>query len=238
METTFRNLLEDYFSKGMSLDKVNEIVTAVYKPATKTETKVETKVESETKAKTKKEKETNVSRFSKNMLNELKSKLVKAGVKFSEDKSDEEMEKFKKECTKYLNSMDKETYLTKKMEAHMTDFANTKKVVVKEEEVKSNIAKTAEHDVIQVTLEELQNNKNLVVVDTNGPQNKFWDFEKCQYVIGPDSDSEDEDDVVKKDGVTYYVNKKTGRVYKQTDDGEEDQFVGFVGVGKFKDLLK
>ena len=73
-------------------------------------------------------------------------------------------------------------------------------------------------------------------MDTKGPQNKFWDFEKNHYVIGPDSDSEDNDRVVKKDNVTYYVGNKSGRVYKKTDDEEEDLFVGYVGVGKFKDL--
>lgn len=220
METTFRNLLEDYFSKGMSLEKVTEIISDVYKPSnTSTTTKT-----------VKKEKEANVSRFSKDSLNKLKTELIKVGVLFSEDKADKELENFKKECTKYLNSIDKDTYITKKLEAHITDFANTKKV----EEHKSNAAN--EPNVIQVTLKELQENKNLVIMDTKGPQNKFWDFEKNHYVIGPDSDSEDNDRVVKKDNVTYYVGNKSGRVYKKTDDEEEDLFVGYVGVGKFKDL--
>jgi hypothetical protein len=230
MESTFRTLLEDYFSKGMSLDKMNEIISDVYKSsASKSE------VKTETKAKAKKEKEANVSRFSKVMLNQLKSELIKVGVKFSEEKSDEELEGFKKECTKYLNSMDKDTYVTKKIQDHISEFAKTKKVV---DETKSNIGNSVTHTTIQVTLEELQKNKNLVVLDTKGPQNTFWDFEKEVYVTGPDSDSEDNDITVKKDGITYYVGKTSGRVYKQTDDDEEDEFVGFAGVGKFKDLLK
>jgi hypothetical protein len=230
MESTFRTLLEDYFSKGMSLDKVNEIIGDVYKPVNKTETKAETK------AKPKKEKEANVSRFSKVMLTQLKSELIKAGLKFSEEKGDDELEKIKKECTKHLNSMDKETYLTKKIQDHISDFAKTKGNV---DETKSNIGNTVvNHATVQVTLEELQKNTTLVVVGMDGPQHTFWDFEKQVFLTGPDSDSEDNDITVKKDGVTYFVGKTSGRVYKETDEGAEDEFVGYVGVGKFKDLLK
>ena len=243
METAFRTLVEEYFSKNMTLEKVNEIINEVYKPTT-TKKSVEVVVEKTT---TKKEKNSNVTRFSAVMLKQLKVDLIKVGVTFNDDK---ELENFKKECTKYLNSMDKETYLTKKIEKHITDFANTKKVESSEEETSktkkiniessSNIGETSnvESNIIQVTLQELQANKNLIAVDTKGPQSTFWDFEKGQYVTGPDSDSEDEDTVVKKDGKTYYVNKKSGRVYEQGVGDDEDKFVGFVGVGKFEQLLK
>lgn len=245
METTFRTLVEELFSKHISLDKVNEIVNDVYNPKiesttvvepTKKESKKETKkeaksVEKETK---KDEKHTNISRFSAEMLKRLKAELVKVGITFTNDK---EIEKFKKEFTKNINSMDKETYVSKKLEEHMAEFANTKNPV-KEEKPPSEHTNSNVYATVQVTLEELQKNDHLIVVGADGPQHTFWDAPAGRFVVGPDSDDEDDDEVVKKDGKTYYVAKQTGRVYIKADDEEADVFDGYVGVGKYKDLLK
>lgn len=222
METTFRTLIEELFSKHISLEKVNEIVNDVYKP----------KNEVVEPAKKVTEKNTNISRFSKATLNQLKAELIKVGITFTDDK---EVEKFKKEFTKHANSMDKETYSSKKIEDHMKDFAETKKPITHSipENINSNIYTT-----VQVTLDELQKNNHLIVVGSDGPQHKFWDSLVGKFVVGPDSDDEDNDITVKRNGKTYYVGKRSGRVYEKTDDDdEEDKFVGYAGVGKFKDIV-
>jgi hypothetical protein len=177
--------------------------------------------------------------MSKTLLGELKKCLIDEGYTFEGEK-DKELEKLKKNFVDHLNSMNKDIYDSKKIEVHMIDFAKSKSKklqVTQEEEPEIKPAPSNEtnlYPTIDVTLEELQNNKHLIVVGADGPQNLFWDGLKSHFVRGPDTDSDENLKETKFENKTYYVGLKTGRVYQEVDD--IDIHVGFVGVGKFKNI--
>jgi hypothetical protein len=82
-------------------------------------------------------------------------------------------------------------------------------------------------------IEELQNNEFLITVD-GSPDGVFWDGKNGRWVRGPEA-VDDEDLVeVKFGGVEYMVGEQSTRIYLETDN--RDQFVGYVGVGKYRDM--
>ena len=82
-------------------------------------------------------------------------------------------------------------------------------------------------------VEELQNNEFIVTVD-GSPDGVFWDGKNGRWVRGPGA-IDDEDVVeVKFNGNEYMVGEQTLRVYQETDN--RDEFAGYLGVGKFRDM--
>lgn len=88
-------------------------------------------------------------------------------------------------------------------------------------------------NIHDLTLEELRAVKMLATPE-GGPIGVYWDADDGRWVRGPEQD-DDEDLVEKKfKGKTYAIGETTGRLYETTDD--RDIFVGFAGVGAFREL--
>jgi hypothetical protein len=88
-------------------------------------------------------------------------------------------------------------------------------------------------NIHDLTLEELQGIEMLATPE-GGPVGVYWDADDGRWVRGPEQD-DDEDLTEKKfKGKTYAIGDITGRIYETTDD--RDVFVGFAGVGAFREL--
>jgi len=84
-------------------------------------------------------------------------------------------------------------------------------------------------------LEELQNNELLVTVD-GGPDGVFWDGKNGGWVRGP-PEIEDEDLVEAMfNKLVYEVGEQSARIYRFDEEKNRHEFVGYVGVGKFKEM--
>jgi hypothetical protein len=84
-----------------------------------------------------------------------------------------------------------------------------------------------------LTLEKLQA-IDMIATPEGGEIGVYWDADDGRWVRGPSQD-DDEDLIEKKfKGKTYAIGETTGRVYETTDD--RDVFVGFAGVGAFREL--
>lgn len=113
--------------------------------------------------------------------------------------------------------------------------ADKKKKTMWEEmnEVKAPPPPSNAATIDDLTLEELQGIEMLATPE-GGPMGVYWDADDGRWVRGPIQD-DDEDLVEKKfKGKAYAIGETTGRIYETTDD--RDVFVGFAGVGAFRDL--
>lgn len=84
-----------------------------------------------------------------------------------------------------------------------------------------------------LTLDELRAVKMLAAPE-GGPVGVFWDADDGRWVRGPEEDDDEDLTEKKMNKKTYAVGDITGRVYETTDD--RDVFVGFAGVGAYRDL--
>jgi hypothetical protein len=203
-----------------------------------------------------------IPRMTPTITNKLKAELVKAGVTFSNDEKLEktEMKGFKTELTSYVDSLTNDDFGAKALQYHIEDFAQTKKpssapapAPAKEEKPKKSkkveVTKVDEDSTIISTgpsnaatietvdleqLRDLQNKKLLATPSSTNKVGVYWDAENGRWVTGPNQD--DDEDMTEKNfqGKTYAIGDNTGRVYEVTDN--KDIFVGFAGVGVFKDL--
>lgn len=250
METIFRES-----AKALGQLACQKLMNEIFKEEdTTTETKP-AKKEKEKDA----DKESRWSRWTKTYTDAFKNSLTSAGL----NPDEKEIEKLKKEFVKYINDLTEEDY-QKDIKTHtdrMKDFAELK--APKKETTTTTTTTTVEPekktagrkkktmweemnthetptdppsnvvDFHDIKLEDLQTNEFIVTVD-GSPEGVFWDGKTGRWVRGPRAD-DDEDLVGKKfNGQEYMVGEKTGRVYRETDN--RDEFVGFVGVGKFKDM--
>jgi hypothetical protein len=199
-------------------------------------------------------------RWTKTYTDAFKKSLTTAGL----NPDEKEFDKLKKEFVKYLNDLTEEDYQkdTKSHTDRMNDFATLK--APKKEAAKAEAGAAAaggkakaapkkktmweemnNHDApdgppsnaanIHTVgdIEELQNNEFLITVD-GSPDGVFWDGKNGRWVRGPEA-VDDEDLVeVKFGGVEYMVGEQSTRIYLETDN--RDQFVGYVGVGKYRDM--
>jgi len=201
------------------------------------------------------------SRWTKTYTDAFKKSLTDAGVAHD----DKEFDKLKKEFVKYLNDLTEEDYQkdTKTHPDRMNDFAAlkapkkeappakkeekpAKKEAPKKEAKKktmweemnsheapdqppSNAANIRDAD----DLEELRNNDLLVTID-GGPEGVFWDGKNGGWVRGPPAVDDEDLDEMKFKGEAYMVGLKSARIYRETDN--RDEFVGYVGVGRFRDM--
>jgi hypothetical protein len=158
-------------------------------------------------------------------MKQLQSELTKANVEVNFDDK-KEVEKIKKGFLNYIEDLTEDDFITKKIPLHMRDFASlqtTKKDDVEEQEDKT---------VHNLTLEELQSIEKISESDAY-EKGVYWDADNGRMVTGPlrDQDEDLEEKTFKK--VKYIVGEKTGRVYLDDDES----FVGYVGVAKFKDMI-
>lgn len=133
---------------------------------------------------------------------------------------EEVSETLRKEFVKYVSDLTDADFASKKLDDHIIDFANLKKIVHPVAE---------EHSVEILELEELQKLKPLSETDTVGV------FKHAnQLVTGFPHDGDEDATEIEFERSTYVVGDKTGRVYEAI--GGKDIFQGFVGVGKFKNM--
>jgi len=100
-------------------------------------------------------------------------------------------------------------------------------------EVKAPAPPSNAATIQNLTLDELRGIEMLATPE-GGPMGVYWDADDGRWVRGPEQD-DDEDLVEKKfKGKAYAIGETTGRIYETTDD--RDVFVGFAGVGAFRDL--
>jgi hypothetical protein len=106
----------------------------------------------------------------------------------------------------YINDMSDDDFRAHKLKDHMKNFAESKKPVAKEENVE--VALLPVHDTAPAT-----------------------DFKGEEPEAIPDEDMTE----VEFNAVKYVVGDITKRVY-EADEEKGDRFVGFLGLGKFKDM--
>lgn len=180
-----------------------------------------------------------IKRFSPAQKKLLEEALEASEVDFSDPK---DFESKKQQLVDFVNKMTDAEYKLVSQADHFKNFAKSLKT--HEEAVKSipsqedgcgagcvSCFRCAEH--VSVTTEELRSVNMLV--ETGLSPASFWDADKLRFVDGPDQDSDEDMSEVAFEGKTYAVGDNTGRVYEVV--GDNDVFVGFKGVGKFKTLV-
>ena len=210
-------------------------------------------------------KKTRIPRMTAAIATQLKTELGKVGLQYSEDDK-KELEKVKKDFVNYVDKLSDKDFTEKSLTQHMLDFANTKKPapvvetkkeekVVKVEEkpkkekknakkkeetvvnkeIPKDVSNAAEEPPKDKTLEEL---KAIEMIATPGGEFEgvYWDADDGNWVRGPPA-VEDEDLVEIGFGKkTFVVGEQSHRVYVEAENGGSDVFVGYVGVGHFKDM--
>jgi hypothetical protein len=194
-----------------------------------------------------KETEKRIKRMSPIMSDQLKKSLADADVP-----CDEKMfTKLKKKFTDYVDSLTEDDFKNSSLTDHMRDFAKLEKGDDKkpEEDTEMKVDETEKEpepseaskgggaaDVpSHISLEDFQKRfaNGKLTKNTSGTA-VFWDAENGDLITGPEEDPDEDLEEEKFHGKTFAVGVKTGRVYETVDD--KDVFVGFKGVGQFKDM--
>lgn len=201
-------------------------------PAAKAEVKVEPKVEKR------------IQRMSPTLKTALRKALVAAGQSFTDDewKGSKKPEEFKN----YVNSLSAEAESAKGLEKHMEDFAAPSDDAPAETETEAP-AETSEPQIL--TVKELRAIKKLTQTSTPG---QYWDGDKGRFVTGPaEYESEDMVELKIKTQVPHggagsdkpkfvmmdhVVGEKSKRLYVCGEGDAADKFVGYIGVGEFKNV--
>lgn len=188
-----------------------------------------------------------IARMTPTLANQLKTELAKVGITYTDDDK-KDFDKIKKEFVSHVDGLTDDDFTAKGLADHMREFANLKKpspAPVKEEVAKK---KTIWEEINEVdvppppsnaatihtlSLEDLQKIE-MIGSPEGGPVGVFWDADDGRWVRGPGRDDDEELTEKKFKGKDYAIGDKTGRVYEITDD--KDVFVGFAGVGLFKEL--
>lgn len=177
-----------------------------------------------------------IKRFSPAQKKLLEEALTASEVDFSDPK---DFENKKQQLIDLVNKMTDAEYKLVSQADHFKNFAKSLsarqggETAVSEEECGAGCVscfRCAEH--VSVTTEELRGVKMLV--ETGLSPASFWDADNLRFVDGPAQDSDEDMSEVGFEGKTYAVGDNTGRVYEVV--GDNDVFVGFKGVGKFKML--
>ena len=202
------------------------------------EVKAEVKSENATKADAKR-----ISRMSPALKTALRKALVAAGQTFTDDewKSSKRPEEFKN----YINSLSAEAESAKALEKHMDDFAAPSTDV---KEAAAEVKPDSSEPVV-LTIKQLRAIKKLTATETIG---QFWDGDNGRFVTGPAEDTADDmvelkiktqvanggagSDKAKFEMVEHVVGEKTKRLYRCGEGDDADEFVGYIGFGKFKEV--
>lgn len=242
MENIFREMIT-----VIGYDKALEIVTN-FKPKTEEKPKPAPKKEEEKKKR--------IPRMSPTLTVQLKTELGKVGLKYPEEDK-KEFEKIKKEFVAYVDDLTDDDFTDKSITDHMRDFANTKKPAPAEEkadvkivtieekpkkggkkkdEVKKETVPAIDTSKIQtIPLKELQ---GIEVTADLSPEHvgTYWDADKGRWVRGPDAVEDEDLEEMGFKMKSYMVGVKSGRVYVESETEGPDTFVGFVGVGQFREM--
>lgn len=199
----------------------------------KADDKVETKVEGK-----------RISRMSPTLKAALRKALASAGQTFTDDewKSSKRPEEFKN----YINSLAPEAEKSKALEKHMDDFAIPTE---HQNAVAEAVVEPQSSEPVVLTIKELRAIKSLTATETIG---QFWDGDKGRFVTGPEEDTSDDmieikiktqipnggagSDKPKFEMVEHVVGEKTKRLYRCGEGDAADEFVGYIGFGKFKEV--
>jgi hypothetical protein len=205
-------------------------------PASKTAAKAEVKPAEEKPSKV-------ISRMSPTLKTALRKALTAAGQTFTDDewKGSKKPDEFKN----YVNSLAPEVEKAKGIDKHMEDFAGSSTAA----EVQPAATEPESSEPVVLTTKELRAIKKLTTTSTPG---QFWDGDKGRFVTGPaENTSEDMvelkiktqvphggagSDKPKFEMLDHVVGEKTKRLYRCGEDDAADQFVGYIGIGEFKDV--
>ena len=155
--------------------------------------------------------EKRISRMTPTLSKQLKTTFEEAHVEFTDA--------HKKEFAAYINDMLNETFDVKSLPDHMRDF-----VVM--QVVKTPVDKAS---LVPVSYEELV---TFTTVETPTP-GVYWDTVNKVFVRGPNAVPDEEVIETTFEGALYVVGEVSKRVYVV---GDTDVFVGFAGVGAFKNM--
>ena len=133
-------------------------------------------------------------------------------------------DKIKKEFAEYVNSMEKDSFSAKKLEEHIDDFAFTKRSPASQGGGGAEAA-PAKETVTTLTYKELKELKALK--ETDDP---LVFRTKKGLVTGPDEVSDEDMEDGLFEGAEILIGEKTRRVYNS-----EEEFMGWWGIGKFKE---
>jgi len=197
-------------------------------------------------------KEKNLNRMTPAIKTELTKVLKTHDVELTEE--------LRKEFIEYVNGMDTDAYAASNLTTHMEAFAKSKagggedtdeEIVEHDAPVtktvksqyagqqdppdlqgRSNAAGPLDlHSIMRIVpTEKLNALKKTEILKPLGDGN-YWHPKDGVYVF---EDTDDDVDEFPLNGNTYVVCKSNKRVYQTTDD--KDIFVGFLGVGEFKDV--
>lgn len=183
--------------------------------------KVETKKEEEPK---KDEKEKRIKRMTQTISNNLKTALTKVDLEITD--------KLKKEFVSYVDDLTNDDFVGKNLEEHMNEFANLKASRTASSNAAAGGSSNTKPPMVEhLSITELRDIESLTPVE---PKGTFWDAGNGRFVRGPE-EVPDEDFIEKKFNTkNYAIGEKSGRVYEENHEG--DVFVGFIGVGEFKNL--
>ena len=150
----------------------------------------------------------------KRMSKVLTDKLETIFKEFGSEMND----KTKKSFVAYVNDLTTDDFDSKTLTEHMRDF------------VVLTIRPADEDEAETLEISQLQTLKNLIDGYSAGI---YWDPAGKRFVTG---DVDDDEDVVetKFSDKNFMVGENTGRVYENIHD--EDIFVGYKGVGQFKNM--
>ena len=177
-------------------------------------------------------------RMTKAISSKLKSELVKAGVIFSDNETNE-LADFNTKYKDYINTLSEDEFKTGTATgSHIRKFAEIHKpssskadVSVEVDKNKAVVPKMSNAAHIEdLTIKQLQAIEN-IMTPIGGKKGVYWDCDKGRWVTGPETEDDEDATDITFQGKSYAVGDKTGRVYETTDN--KDTFVGFVGVGAF-----
>lgn len=251
MADTKMTIMENIFREMITVigyEKALEIVTN-FKPKTEEKPKPAPKKEEEKKKR--------IPRMSPTLTVQLKTELGKVGLKYPEEDK-KEFEKIKKEFVAYVDDLTDDDFTDKSITDHMRDFANNKNPTPAEEKVDVKVVKTEEKPkkggkkkeeppkneeppakpaaIQQLSLSDLQKIEMLAVPSGDENIGIYWDADKGRWVRGPDAVEDEDLEEMGFKMKSYMVGVKSGRIYVESETGGADTFVGFVGVGKFRDM--
>lgn len=155
--------------------------------------------------------EKRISRMTPTLSKQLKTTFEEAHTEFTDA--------HKKEFAAYINDMLNETFDVKSLPDHMRDF-----VVM--QVVKTPVDKAS---LVPVSYEELV---TFTTVETPTP-GVYWDTVNKVFIRGPNAVPDEEVVETTFEGALYVVGEVSKRVYVV---GDTDVFVGFAGVGAFKNM--
>jgi hypothetical protein len=152
-----------------------------------------------------------ISRMSKTLADKLESTF--------KDLNNEVNDKTKKGFVSFINELTSDDFDAKTLTEHMYDYAVM------------TIRPAHESDAETLEYNELVKLKNLIDGYSAGI---YWDPIGKRFVSGPEAGDDDDVDEIEFEDIHYSVCDANGRVYEMSGDG--DIFVGFKGIGKFKNM--